>query len=209
VLEGSSTGALYGEAIERQFLTRLDHAAYLGRELARGEKSLLDGTPFVQDAAPGELATPESTPETTSGCACTPAQRTTRLATKKTKWVGLAAVLAVAFAIIGYKARSSPHQQASNVPASPRVVLVANMSEADSPGDNCAEIIRLVRSARERGIPVEELSPDSKSELIARYHVLTIPTVLILDPDGKVVSRFEGETSQTVAAVHAQLGRLH
>ena len=55
ILEGVSTGALYSEAIERQLLTRLDHAAYLGRELARAEKSLLDGTPFVQDAAPGEL----------------------------------------------------------------------------------------------------------------------------------------------------------
>jgi len=56
VLEGTSTGAIYTDAIERQLLTRLDHAAYLGRELARAEKSLLDGTPFVQDAAPGELA---------------------------------------------------------------------------------------------------------------------------------------------------------
>lgn len=65
VLEGSSTGALYAEAIERQLVTRLDHAAYLGRELARAERSLLDGTPFVQDAAPGEL--PNSAAE--SGCA--------------------------------------------------------------------------------------------------------------------------------------------
>lgn len=55
ILEGISTGALYSEAIERQLLTRLDHAAYLGRELARAEMSLRDGTPFVQDAAPGEL----------------------------------------------------------------------------------------------------------------------------------------------------------
>lgn len=55
ILEGASTGALYFEAIERQLLTRLDHAAYLGRELARAERSLQDGTPFVQDAAPGEL----------------------------------------------------------------------------------------------------------------------------------------------------------
>lgn len=56
VLEGNSVGALYAEAIERQLVTRLDHAAYLGRELARAEQSLLHGTPFAQDAAPGELA---------------------------------------------------------------------------------------------------------------------------------------------------------
>lgn len=56
VLEGTSTGALYNAAIERQLVTRLDHAAYLGRELARAEHSLLTGSQFVQDAAPGELA---------------------------------------------------------------------------------------------------------------------------------------------------------
>ena len=75
VLEGGSTGALYCEAIERQLLTRLDHAGYLGRELARAEQSLLTGVPFVQDAAPGELATPA--PEATeSGCGCSPAAQT-------------------------------------------------------------------------------------------------------------------------------------
>jgi len=72
VLEGNSTGALYAAAIERQLLTRLDHAAYLGRELARAERSLLDGTPFVQDAAPGEL--PDLAAEADcagSACGCT------------------------------------------------------------------------------------------------------------------------------------------
>jgi tetrahydromethanopterin S-methyltransferase subunit A len=71
VLEGASTGALYSEAIERQLLTRLDHAAYLGRELARAEASLLDGTPFVQDAAPGELAAPAQSKG--NSCGCSPA----------------------------------------------------------------------------------------------------------------------------------------
>ncbi len=64
VLEGNSTGALYAGAIERQLVTRLDHAAYLGRELARAERSLLDGTPFVQDAAPGEVS------DLAAGAAC-------------------------------------------------------------------------------------------------------------------------------------------
>ena len=74
VLEGASTGALYSEAIERQLLTRLDHAAYLGRELARAEKSLLDGTPFVQDAAPGEIAgaAAQAACHRGSSCGCQP-----------------------------------------------------------------------------------------------------------------------------------------
>jgi tetrahydromethanopterin S-methyltransferase subunit A len=78
VLEGNSTGALYSEAIARQLLTRLDHAAYLGRELARAERSLLDGTPFVQDAAPGELAAPAAEPTcgTGSSCGCSSGQST-------------------------------------------------------------------------------------------------------------------------------------
>ena len=75
VLEGGSTGALYCEAIERQLLTRLDHAAYLGRELARAEQSLLTGVPFVQDAAPGELATTVSE-ATENGCGCSSAAQT-------------------------------------------------------------------------------------------------------------------------------------
>jgi len=69
VLEGISTGALYSEAIERQLVTRLDHAAYLGRELARAEQSILTGTPFVQDAAPGELI-PTATCGSGSLCGC-------------------------------------------------------------------------------------------------------------------------------------------
>ncbi len=71
ILEGTSTGALYAEAIERQLVTRLDHAAYLGRELARAERSLLDGTPFVQDAAPGDLAAPVAKSACSgSSCGC-------------------------------------------------------------------------------------------------------------------------------------------
>ena len=75
VLEGSSTGALYSEAIARELVTRLDHAAYLGRELARAERSLLDGTPFVQDAAPGEIAAPvlEAICGSENACGCSPA----------------------------------------------------------------------------------------------------------------------------------------
>lgn len=71
VLEGSSVGALYCAAIERGLLTRLDHAAYLGRELARAQRSLMEGTPFVQDAAPGELTSPPQAAP--SECGCPPA----------------------------------------------------------------------------------------------------------------------------------------
>src|SRR5215471_19189370 len=37
VIEGHSAAEVYMTAIERELLTRLNHAAYLGRELARAE----------------------------------------------------------------------------------------------------------------------------------------------------------------------------
>jgi len=69
VLEGSSPAALYSEAIERQLVTRLDHAAYLGQELARAEHALGTGEAFIQDRAPGEI---ESAGAMHTGCGCAP-----------------------------------------------------------------------------------------------------------------------------------------
>lgn len=126
----------------------------------------------------------------------------------RVKWIGLAAIVAIAASIIGYKAHVNS-QNAAEIKANlPRVLLVANMSEADTPGDNCAQIIHLVREAQGRGIHVQILEPGSKSDLLARYHVLTIPTVLILDHEGAVVSRFEGEASDTVQAIRTGLEKL-
>lgn len=124
----------------------------------------------------------------------------------KGKWIGLVTVALIAVGIIAYKAHRK--QDAAGAPPFPRVLLVADLREADDAGDPCAQIIHDVRAARARGVAVEELSPDSKSELLVRYHVLTAPTVLILDPKGQVVSRYEGEGKQTVAAVHSQLDQL-
>lgn len=57
VIEGASAAELYTPAIDRGLISRLDHTAYLGRELARAEECLRSGNPFLQDAAP-ELAPP-------------------------------------------------------------------------------------------------------------------------------------------------------
>lgn len=53
VIEGRTPSAIYSTVIERGLVTRLDHAAYLGCELARAEESLKTGRPYVQDRAPG------------------------------------------------------------------------------------------------------------------------------------------------------------
>ena len=52
IVEGRTAGELYTTAIEEGLLSRLDHAAYLGRELARAEHSLATGEPYIQDSAP-------------------------------------------------------------------------------------------------------------------------------------------------------------
>jgi hypothetical protein len=125
----------------------------------------------------------------------------------KIKWSGIMAVALIVITIIAYKIQTK-RTTVGETDGIPRVLLVADLSEADS-ADPCAEIIQSVRAARERGVQVQELSPDSKSEMLRHYSILTSPTVLILDRSGQVVSRFEGEDQQTVAAVRTQLAQLH
>jgi tetrahydromethanopterin S-methyltransferase subunit A len=54
VIEADQADSLYIPAIEMGLISRLDHAAYLGRELARAEEALRTGAPYIQDAAPEE-----------------------------------------------------------------------------------------------------------------------------------------------------------
>lgn len=65
VIEGATPSAVGATAIERGLVSRLDHAVYLGRELARAEESLRTGEPYVQDRAPG------AEPEPAEAC-CAP-----------------------------------------------------------------------------------------------------------------------------------------
>lgn len=53
IVSGATPASIYAELIERRLITRLDHAAYLGRELARAEHALGTGEPYVQDRAAG------------------------------------------------------------------------------------------------------------------------------------------------------------
>ena len=62
IIEGRAAAELYMTAIDRDLVSRLDHAAYLGRELARAERSLASGEAYVQDAAPEA--------ESTANCGC-------------------------------------------------------------------------------------------------------------------------------------------
>lgn len=57
IIEGRDVASLYMTAIDLGLLSRLDHACYFGKELARAEESLRTGQPYQQDKAqdqPGE-----------------------------------------------------------------------------------------------------------------------------------------------------------
>lgn len=68
----TSATALYTCVIDAGLISRLDHAAYLGRELARAEHALQSGGDYVQDRAPGEMGTPRNTgtPQDETACGC-------------------------------------------------------------------------------------------------------------------------------------------
>jgi tetrahydromethanopterin S-methyltransferase subunit A len=70
VIEGRQAALIAATAVERGFVTQLDHAAYLGRELAKAEAALSNGITYEQDAALGELAAAERTKSKESDCQC-------------------------------------------------------------------------------------------------------------------------------------------
>jgi tetrahydromethanopterin S-methyltransferase subunit A len=51
VIEGKDARTIYWTLINNGWVSKMDHAAYLGKELLRAELSLKHGFPFVQDAA--------------------------------------------------------------------------------------------------------------------------------------------------------------
>ncbi len=71
VFTAADPAALYITAIDEGLISRLDHAAYLGRELARAEQSLRGGDAYVQDRAAGEIQDTQIEKQTASGCTLT------------------------------------------------------------------------------------------------------------------------------------------
>jgi len=52
IFEGAQSDHLYATILAHDLVSRLDHAAYLGQELARAARALATGEPYVQDRAP-------------------------------------------------------------------------------------------------------------------------------------------------------------
>lgn len=55
IIEGGEAATICATLIGMGLVSRLDHAAYLGRELARAENAVRTGTPYIQDRAQGEI----------------------------------------------------------------------------------------------------------------------------------------------------------
>lgn len=55
-VEGNDAASIYYTIIEKGFVSKLDHAAYLGKELTKAEYFLKYDIPFIQDKALGKLA---------------------------------------------------------------------------------------------------------------------------------------------------------
>lgn len=55
MIEGKDSASLCATLIDKKLVSQLDHAAYLGRELAKAERSLNMDAKYTQDRAQGEL----------------------------------------------------------------------------------------------------------------------------------------------------------
>lgn len=55
MIEGIDSASICSTLIEKNLISQLDHAAYLGRELAKAELSLISDSRYTQDQAQGEL----------------------------------------------------------------------------------------------------------------------------------------------------------
>jgi len=58
IIEGKDSASICATLIEKKLISQLDHAAYLGRELARAERSLVSDLKYIQDRAQGDLTCP-------------------------------------------------------------------------------------------------------------------------------------------------------
>ena len=71
VVEGEDPVMMMATLLQQGLVTRLDHAAYLGRELTLARHALDEGSPYIQDRAPESSEPSPSVPKpTSSSCGC-------------------------------------------------------------------------------------------------------------------------------------------
>jgi tetrahydromethanopterin S-methyltransferase subunit A len=75
VIEGRQAALIAATVVERGLITQLDHAVYLGRELAKAELALKTGATYEQDAALGNVPSQDARMERSSGPVTKPLMR--------------------------------------------------------------------------------------------------------------------------------------
>ena len=54
-IAGNDAASIYYTIIEKEFISRPDHCAYLGKELTKAEYFIKYDIPYIQDRALGEI----------------------------------------------------------------------------------------------------------------------------------------------------------
>lgn len=118
-------------------------------------------------------------------------------------FVGLGAVIA------WHETRSPPTSapRLESAAEHARVLLFADPREAEATC-GCGLIFHAVREAASGGVVVREVDPEHEAELVRAHRVAVEPTVIFLDESGRETARHEGESSETIAAIEADLARL-
>jgi tetrahydromethanopterin S-methyltransferase subunit A len=68
IIEGKDAATICSTIISMKLVSRIDHAAYLSRELAKAEFAIRRGATYTQDAGQGELPQDEKCGDSTSTC---------------------------------------------------------------------------------------------------------------------------------------------
>jgi hypothetical protein len=128
----------------------------------------------------------------------------------KRNWFAAAGVALIVVAIVTYKRWNqvqtpvSEQAKSAGISGTGRsILLIADPREANE-SDGCGEIIRMVRAAGARGIPLREVAPGRAPGLTSRYQVVVSPSVLVLE-NGDVLKRYEGESPETVESIRTEL----
>jgi hypothetical protein len=118
-------------------------------------------------------------------------------------WLGIGVLTLLVGGIVAYKALVRSGATPAHTAPTPRVLLFADLREADDECP-CGAIIRAVRASAARGIATRE-----NDEALARAHRVTVePTVLFVDPSGREISRYEGESAESLQRLRAALDKL-
>jgi hypothetical protein len=130
--------------------------------------------------------------------------------------VGLGTLAAVAVSVVAYRSLAREQEARAQTAAvgrgnpqasSPRVVLIAELSEAEEEC-GCGQIIRMVRAAALKGVAVRELDTEKEPEAGRQYGVTVAPAVVLLGEKGQVTQRLVGEEAETIEAIRQALRPL-